>query len=297
MSIESPWRLDGSQALDALPSDFLPPGVAFDENEEEYKAQLRRSRKQLRKLQAKLLAGKQYSVLMVFQALDAAGKDGAIREVLGGLDPGGVAVASFKKPSDEELAHDFLWRTTVALPPRGCITAFNRSYYEEVLVVRVHPQFLDAQFPGGRPDTAKLWPERFAAIRAHERHLLASRTVVLKFWLNVSRGRQARRFLDRLEDPEKHWKFSSRDVLESGLRPAYDEAVLDMLNQTSTPAAPWFCLPADNRWYLRAQIADILCQALQNLPLAYPAEHLPEGEKLDELTRMLSGRVENESAG
>lgn len=294
--IQSPWRVDGTKTFTAPPDVFLPPGEAFDERETHYRKLLRRTRKEIRKRHKILMAGKQFSVLMIFQALDAAGKDGAIREVLKGLDPGGVSVAAFKRPSLEELAHDFLWRTSKELPRRGSITAFNRSYYEEVLAVRVHPEFLDAQFPGGRPDTRQLWKERFASIRAHERHLLASRTVVLKFWLNVSPGRQARRFLDRLEDPAKHWKFSSRDVLESGLRTTYDKALSDLLNNTSTPDSPWFCIPADNRWFLRAHIADLLLQALSNLPLAYPEPELPRGAERHELNRLLSERVENESA-
>lgn len=296
-AIESPWCFDGTRELETVPGVFLPPGEGFDTNEDRYKKHLKNMRKALRKQQSLLFAGKQYSVLMIFQALDAAGKDGAIREVLQGLDPAGVRVAAFKKPSTTELSHDFLWRTSQELPPRGVVTAFNRSYYEEVLAVRVHPEFLDAQFPGGHPELASLWKERFAAIRAHERHLLASNTVVLKFWLNVSPGRQARRFLDRLEDPRKHWKFSSRDVLESGLREHYDEALLDLLRETSRPWAPWYCIPADNRWYLRAHIADILHQALSRLPLSYPAEELPRGEELAQLKDMLESRVKNESAG
>jgi len=298
LKIESPWCIDGTLELTSPPDIYLPPGdQSFDDNEERYKEQLDSTRKKLRKLQRVLFAGKQYSVLMIFQALDAAGKDGAIREVLEGLDPAGVEVAAFKKPSVNELAHDFLWRTSLKLPPRGRIGAFNRSYYEEVLAVRVHPEFLDAQFPGNRPDPESLWEERFSAIRAHERHLLASRTIVLKFWLNVSPGRQARRFLDRLEDPEKHWKFSSRDVLESGLRAQYDEALLQLLNKTSTLYAPWFCVPADNRWYLRAHIADILHQALSQLPLSYPVADLPAADELEEVSGLLQKRVENESAG
>jgi len=279
-SIISPWRIDSSIPLTEAPMQFAPlpgPGSA---KTRDHQVELEETRIQLRLLQKKLIAGKQFSILLVFQALDAAGKDGAIREVLEGLDTGGIRVASFKQPSRTELAHDFLWRTTRELPERGQIGAFNRSYYEEVLTVKVHPEFLEGQYGGKPPDPALMWPARYRAIREFERHLAMSNTLVLKFWLNVSPQRQALRFLDRLEDEKRLWKFSRHDMVESGFRDAYDEALMHMLNETSRPWAPWFCVPADDRWYLRWQISNILLQALQALPLKYP-----EAEPMDQETR------------
>lgn len=277
----TPWFPDPvRKAIEAVRS---PHAVAFDgslsyapdqyaprEEVEDARDRLRASRKALRPLQSALLAGKRFSVLVVFQALDAAGKDGAIREVFQGVNPVGLEVHSFKKPSENELAHDFLWRTASALPPRGLIGIFNRSHYEEVLIVRVHPEYLNAQYAGQPPPQDRLWPARYHAIREHELHIARANTLVLKFWLNVSPRRQARRFLERLEEPRKLWKFSPADVRESESRAAYDEAVMTMFNETSRPWAPWYCIPADDRWYARWQIAETIRQALAALPLDYP---------------------------
>ncbi len=279
--IESPWRIDPASTLTHAPPQFTPPEQPKTAGKTDFRAQLEETRGQLRPLQKKLIASKQFSILLVFQALDAAGKDGAIREVLEGLDTGGIRVASFKKPSNTELAHDFLWRTTCELPERGQIGAFNRSYYEEVLTVRVHPEFLDGQYAGQVPESSLLWPARYRAIREFEKHLAMSNTLVLKFWLNVSPQRQAMRFLDRLEDEKRLWKFSQHDIVESGFREAYDEAVMHMFNETSRAWAPWFCVPADDRWYLRWQISTILLQALQALPLKFP-----DAEKIDKTERL-----------
>ncbi len=277
-AIESPWQIDSSATLQAMPEQFLPPVKAG--TTEDFRHRLEQNRKQMRPLQKKLIAGRQFSILLIFQALDAAGKDGAIREVLSGLDVGSIRVASFKRPSTIELAHDFLWRTSKELPQRGQIGAFNRSYYEEVLAVRVHPEFLDSQYAGHPPASKQLWPARYRAIREFEKHLAMSNTLVLKFWLNVSPERQAMRFLDRLENRKKRWKFSSSDIVESGFRKNYDEAVVQMFNETSRSCAPWFCVPADDRWFLRWQISNILLQAFQALPLYYPAaEELTEEVK------------------
>lgn len=277
-SVESPWRIDSFDPLQTVRGQFAPAGPKNGQSD--YRDQLEQTRTQLRPLQKKLIAGKQFSILLIFQALDAAGKDGAIREVLSGLDVGSVRVASFKRPSSIELAHDFMWRTSKELPERGQIVAFNRSYYEEVLAVRVHPEFLNGQYAGRPPADTLLWPARYRAIREFEKHLAMSNTLVLKFWLNVSPERQAMRFLDRLEDEEKRWKFSSSDIVESGFRNEYDEAVKHMFNETSRPYAPWFCVPADDRWYLRWQISSIVLQALQALPMTYPdPENLNADEK------------------
>jgi PPK2 family polyphosphate:nucleotide phosphotransferase len=273
-AIDSPWRVAYDGGLDRAPQQYAP-----DESVTDARKRLEAARKAIRPFQRMLYAQKRFSVLLVFQALDAAGKDGAIREVFEDLDPVNVEVAAFKQPTKREVRHDFLWRTGLELPQRGDIAVFNRSYYEEVLTVRVHPEFLDGQYAGHAPDPETLWPARYRAIREHERHLAAANTLVLKFWLNVSPATQARRFLDRLDNPEKRWKFSMGDVGESGFRPDYDDAVMHMLNETSRPWAPWFCVPADDRWYLRWQIADIVRQAMSALPLAYPkAEALPDGE-------------------
>lgn len=266
------YRVPFDGSLTSAPGIFSPAGDWDDA-----KDKTRESGKKLRALQEALLASKQFSVLAIFQALDAAGKDGAIREVFKGINPSGLNVTAFKRPSEEEVQHDFLWRTSKALPRDGEIGIFNRSYYEEVLVVRVHPGFLGSQYAGNPPPAESLWPARYQAIREHELHLAQSNTLVLKFWLNVSPQRQARRFIERLEDPEKRWKFSTGDVAESRLRTAYDEAVMHMFNETSRPWAPWFCIPADERWYARWKISKILRQAISALPL-----HYPEGESLSE---------------
>ncbi len=291
-AIRNRWRIESHPGLDQAPQQFLPPQAAADDDDgSSYKSRLTDIRKPLRALQRQLQGGKQYSVLLVFQALDAAGKDGAIREVLQGLDAGGVSVTSFKRPSRVELEHDFLWRTSRALPRRGTIGAFNRSHYEEVLAVKVHPEFLDAQYAGSPPAADTLWPQRYRAIREHERHLASANTVVLKFWLNVSLQRQAERFLERLENPAKHWKFSAHDVFASNHREQYDEALRDLLNETSRPWAPWFCIPADDRWYARWQIADILRQALELLPLRYPPGEDLGAAETEQLKTMLRERV------
>lgn len=237
----------------------------------EAKDSLRSHIREMQELQDLLHAQDRWSLLLVFQAMDAAGKDGTIRAVMSGINPAGCQVYSFKQPSAEELDHDFLWRTAVRLPERGRIGIFNRSYYEEVLVVRVHPGFLDAQRLPRRPATLEeLWEERYASIRDHELHLARNGTVVLKFWLNVSKEEQRRRFLSRLEAPEKNWKFSLGDVRERGHWDRYMEAYQAALNATSRPWAPWYAIPADHKPTMRAAVARIIVQALKGLDLHYP---------------------------
>jgi PPK2 family polyphosphate:nucleotide phosphotransferase len=238
-----------------------------------------------------LYAQDRVSVLLVFQAMDAAGKDSTIRAVMSGINPAGCQVYSFKQPSREELDHDFLWRTTCRLPERGRIGIFNRSYYEEVLVVRVHPGYLDAQRLPHCEDLSSLWPERFEAIAAHELHLAQSGTLVLKFWLNVSREEQSRRFLSRIDEPSKNWKFSARDVDERQHWGAYMEAYEDALNATSRPWAPWYAIPADDKPYMRATVADLVVQNLERLGLSYPTL---DPEALAELVEARA-RLESES--
>ncbi|HXV26362.1 MAG TPA: polyphosphate kinase 2 family protein [Alphaproteobacteria bacterium] len=227
-------------------------------------------RKELSDLQERLYADDRHSVLMVFQAMDAAGKDGTIEHVFSGVNPAGCQVVSFKAPSAEELDHTFLWRVAKALPERGRIGIFNRSHYEEVLVVRVHPEFLEKQrLPAMRVDAA-FWQARCEDINAFERHLDRNGTVVLKFFLHVSREEQRRRFLDRLKDPEKHWKFSYGDLEESRLWDAYMDAYEEMLSRTSTPWAPWHIIPADHKWVMRALVSHVIVSRLQGLGLRFP---------------------------
>jgi PPK2 family polyphosphate:nucleotide phosphotransferase len=236
-----------------------------------HKGKFRRKRtEELNKLQRVLAAGDKHSILLVFQAMDAAGKDSTIRSVMQGVDPSGCQVFSFKKPSSLELDHDFLWRTTCRLPERGRIGIFNRSQYEEVLVVRVHPKILDYQKLPGDIDLASIWDERLSSIRQQEKHLARNGTVILKFWLNVSKDEQKRRFLSRLDEVDKNWKFEPNDVKERRHWDDYMGAYEQALNATSRPWAPWYAIPADDKPYMRARVADIIIGALQSIGLEYP---------------------------
>ncbi len=220
--------------------------------------------------QDKLYAQNQWSVLLVFQAMDAAGKDGTIKHVTSGLNPQGCQVYSFKQPSPEELDHDFLWRTTRCLPERGRIGIFNRSYYEEVLVVRVHPEYLGRQHLPDALIGRKVWDRRLADIANFERYLARNGTLVLKFFLNVSRKEQKRRFMERLDQPEKNWKFSAADVKERAYWNDYMKAYEAAIRATATPDAPWYVVPADNKWFTRLVVAAAIVEAMERLELAYP---------------------------
>ncbi|MDJ0750299.1 MAG: polyphosphate kinase 2 family protein [Woeseiaceae bacterium] len=236
-----------------------------------HKGKHRRNRTEnLNKLQRVLAAGDRHAVLLVFQAMDAAGKDSTIRSVMQGVDPSGCQVYSFKKPSSLELDHDFLWRTTCRLPERGRIGIFNRSQYEEVLVVRVHPKILSYQKLPGELDMDTIWDDRLTSIRQQEEHLARNGTVILKFWLNVSKEEQKRRFLSRLDEAEKNWKFEPKDVVERRYWDDYMAAYEDALNSTSRPWAPWYAIPADDKPYMRARVADIVIETLQSIGLRYP---------------------------
>lgn len=224
----------------------------------------------LNKLQRVLAAGDRHSVLLVFQAMDAAGKDSTIRAVMQGVDPSGCQVFSFKKPSSLELDHDFLWRTTCRLPERGRIGIFNRSQYEEVLVVRVHPKILTYQQLPGEINLDTIWEDRLTSIRQQEEHLARNGTVILKFWLNVSKDEQKRRFLSRLDTPAKNWKFEAGDVVERRYWDDYMAAYEAALNATSRSWAPWYAIPADDKSYMRARVADIIIETLQSIGLNYP---------------------------
>ncbi len=228
------------------------------------------SRKELEAAQELLYASDTYAVLAIFQGMDAAGKDGCIKHVMSGVNPQGVQVYSFKQPSREELDHTFLWRCQKVMPERGRIGIFNRSYYEEVLVVRVHPELLDYQRLPPGPRDQSFWDARFEDINAQELHLVRNGTIVLKFFLNLSKEEQKQRFMDRLDEPDKNWKFSAGDVEERGYWDQYMAAFEDMLTHTSTEYAPWYAIPADNKWASRTLVADIIVNAIQSLGLEYP---------------------------
>ena len=254
---------------------------------------LEENRKQLDAAQELLYASDTHSVLLIFQAMDAAGKDGTIRHVMSGVNPQGCQVFSFKKPSTEELDHNFLWRYMKSLPERGRIGIFNRSYYEDVLVVKVHPEWLGPGAPA-EPDK-KFWEGRYEDINNFEKHLSRNGTLVLKFFLHLSKEEQKKRFLERLTNPEKHWKFSEADLAEREHWKEYRKAFEEALTATSTKRAPWYVIPADRKYVARALVADIVAMAIQNLGLEYPnvseaqmaklaaaREHLEKGKKDEE---------------
>jgi PPK2 family polyphosphate:nucleotide phosphotransferase len=242
----------------------------------------------LAEAQELLYADDRYAVLLVLQAMDAAGKDGTIKHVMSGVNPQGCQVFSFKKPSAEELDHNFLWRYMRCLPERGRIGIFNRSYYEDVLVVKVHPEILDHQrLPAGKRGK-KFWNGRYKDINAFERHLVRNGTVVLKFFLNVSKDEQKRRFLERLDRPEKNWKFSPSDLAERDYWDDYQKAYEDALSATSTEWAPWYVVPADNKWVSRAVVADVITTAVRDLGLSYPEVTADQRKLLDVARQKLS---------
>jgi PPK2 family polyphosphate:nucleotide phosphotransferase len=234
----------------------------------------------LGELQDMLYAQDRWAVLLIFQGMDAAGKDSAIKHVMSGVNPQGCQVYSFKAPSDEELDHDFLWRCIIRLPERGRIGIFNRSYYEETLVVRVHREFLEKQKLPPELVTKDIWEERFQDIRNIERYLTRNGVVIRKFFLHVSKEEQKKRFLERIEEPEKHWKFSADDIREREYWDDYMEAYEDMIQNTATKHAPWYAVPADNKWFTRLIVAAAVIEALSSLDLHYPKV---SKEKLKEL--------------
>jgi len=231
---------------------------------------LQKNREELAEAQELLYASDTYSVLLIFQAMDAAGKDGTIRHVMSGVNPQGCQVFSFKKPSDEDLDHNFLWRYAKCLPERGRIGIFNRSYYEEVLVVKVHPELLERQkLPSGKRDD-DFWQDRYKDINNFEKHLTRNGTLILKFFLHVSKEEQKRRFMERLENPKKHWKFSAADLAERAFWKDYRQAFEDAIAATSTKSAPWYIIPADRKYVARALVADIITSGIMDLNLKYP---------------------------
>ena len=250
--------------------DYDPGFTSHYKTNEEASDKLLEDIGRLGKYQSILYAENTYALLVILQAMDTAGKDGTIRHVMSGVNPQGTQVHSFKAPSTEELDHDFLWRCEKALPPRGGIAIFNRSYYEEVLVVRVHPKTLDSQrLPPGAHGKG-IWKRRFDEINHFEEHLVRNGTVILKFFLNLSKDEQKRRLLARIDTPEKNWKFSLADLNERGHWNDYMDAYEETLNHTSTKCAPWYIIPADNKWFTRTVVADVIVEKLRSLRLSYP---------------------------
>jgi PPK2 family polyphosphate:nucleotide phosphotransferase len=247
-----------------------PDDRAGYESEEHAGDTLAKGIARLAELQDMLYAQDRWAILIVIQAMDAAGKDSVIKHVMSGVNPQGCQVTSFKAPSAEELHHDYLWRVTKSLPENGRIGIFNRSYYEEVLVVRVHPEILAAQKLPPSLVTKNIWQERFKDMRAFEKHLTRNGVVIRKFFLHVSKAEQKRRFLSRLDEPEKNWKFSIGDAAERSHWKAYMSAYEDMIRNTSTPEAPWYVVPADHKWFTHAVVAGAIVHALEGLHLAYP---------------------------
>ncbi|MDZ4831076.1 MAG: polyphosphate kinase 2 family protein [Phycisphaerae bacterium] len=265
-----PYRIENGDRFKLKNFDPADTSGFGDEGKPEATELLRGSTELLAKYQDKLYADDRWSLLLIFQAMDAAGKDGAIKHVMSGVNPQGCQVTSFKAPSAEEIDHDFLWRCNRALPERGRIGIFNRSYYEEVLVVRVHPEILAKQrLPEGCV-TGDIWKDRYKSIRQFENHLTRNGTIVRKFFLYVSKGEQKKRFLQRLDDPEKNWKFSAADVAERGFFDGYMQAYDDVIRETSTEEAPWFVVPADNKWFTRLVVGAAIVEALDSLKLQYP---------------------------
>ncbi len=231
-------------------------------------AELEKAVEKISDLQQLFYADGRFSLLLIFQGMDAAGKDSIVRQVMKATDPGGCHAHYFKKPSEEELSHDFLWRCQDKLPRKGHINVFNRSYYEEVLIVKVHPELLAPQ--GIREASECLWAQRYESIRQFEQHLFNNGTLVLKFWLNLSKDEQKERFLKRLEHPHKHWKFALADVQERAHWDAYEQAYATMLEETSRPWAPWYAIPADKKYFAKYAIAHIIIETLESLSLRYP---------------------------
>ena len=269
--------------------DHDPGFTGRFESKEDGKRHLEKGLEKLRDLQERLYAQDQWAVLLIFQAMDAAGKDSVIEHVMSGVNPQGCQVYSFKQPSSEELDHDFLWRTTRCLPERGRIGVFNRSYYEEVLVVRVHPQILAKQKLPATLVTDRIWKERYEDIGAFERYLSRNGTVIRKFFLNVSKDEQRQRFLARLDQPEKNWKFAAADVQERQHWDDYMKAYEKMIEATTSDEAPWFVIPADHKWFTRLAVADAIVETLEGLDLHFPEVSEAQRQELQRARALLEG--------
>jgi len=267
--------------------DFDPADTGKIASEDEAKDLLAEGIQSMSDLQEKLYAQDRWGLLLMFQAMDAAGKDGAIKHVMSGINPQGCEVTSFKTPSSEELNHDYLWRSMCKIPERGRIGIFNRSYYEEVLVVRVHPEVLKAERIPPTLVTKQIWDERYDDIRRYERYLTRNGLVICKFFLHLSKKEQKKRFLARLDHPDKNWKFSAADVKERGYWDEYQSAYEDLIKQTATPYAPWYVVPADNKWFTRVVVAGAIVDALEGLQLSYPKLTAAQKRDMAEAQRKL----------
>jgi PPK2 family polyphosphate:nucleotide phosphotransferase len=285
-----PYRIEQGRKFRL--KDHDPANTAELHSQERAQELLAKGGARMSELQDKLYAQNRWGLLLIFQAMDAAGKDGVIKHVMSGVNPQGCQVYSFKTPSEEELDHDYLWRNVKCLPERGRIGIFNRSYYEEVLIVRVHPEILaNERIPA--PLVAKnIWDERFEDICSFERYLFRNGFVVRKFFLNVSKKEQKKRFLDRLQQPEKNWKFSAADLHEREHWDDYMSAYEEMIANTSTPHAPWFIIPADNKWFTRLAVAAAIVDTLDGLNLAYPTV---DPQKRKELAAAKKALLKNKS--
>ena len=272
-------------------SDF-DPSFTGKLSKQDAKDQLAQDIEKLSELQSMLYAQDRYSILIIFQAMDAAGKDGTIKHVMSGINPQGCQVFSFKQPSAEELDHDYLWRINRCLPERGRIGIFNRSHYEDVLIAKVHPEIiLSGKLPG--IETVKdidpdFWKRRYRQINDFERYLTENGTVILKFFLNVSKAEQKKRFMERLDDKAKNWKFSSADVKERQFWDEYMKAYANVLTETSTELAPWYVIPADNKWFMRYAVGRIICDRMKQLDLHYPKLSEEGLRKLEECKKSVS---------
>src|SRR5215467_3368174 len=277
--------------------DFDPADTGGIHSREKAEELLQKDIAELADLQDKLYAQDQWALLLIFQAMDAAGKDGAIKHVMSGVNPQGVQVYSFKQPSAEELNHDFMWRAARCLPERGRIGIFNRSYYEEVLVVRVHQEFVTKQHLPPQLVTKKIWEERMKDICHYEHYLSRNGIVVRKFFLNVSREEQKRRFLKRLDEPGKNWKFSEADVRERQRWDDYMEAYENMIQHTATPYAPWYVVPADHKWFTRLVVGSAIVETLKELKLEYPKVDPARHKKLEAARTVLEAEDSRKKKG
>jgi len=275
-----PYRIGNGKKFRLTDVDPRDTGELKSEDKPRAKEALQSGVQTLAELQDVLYAQDRWSVLLIFQAMDAAGKDGAIKHVMSGVNPQGCQVTSFKTPTSEDLNHDYLWRCMKALPERGRIGIFNRSYYEETLVVRVHPEFLSGQRLPKECFTKNIWEGRFQDIRSFERYLTRNGTVVRKFFLHVSRKEQQKRFLERLDNPDKNWKFSANDAKERGFWDKYMEAYEETIRETTTEDSPWYVVPADNKWFTRVVVAAAVIDALASLDLGYPKVDVAKQEEL-----------------
>ena len=267
--------------------DFDPADTGDWDSKDQAEEKVQQDIAKMADLQAKLYAQDRWSLLLIFQALDAAGKDGTIKHVMSGVNPEGCQVYSFKTPSATELQHDFLWRTTRDLPERGHIGIFNRSYYEEVLVVRVHPELLKSENLPPELITKDIWKERFEDIHCFERHMARNGTVIRKFFLHLSKKEQKRRFLARLDEPEKHWKFSAGDIHEREYWDDYQKAFEEMIRNTARKHAPWYVVPADNKWFTHLVVAAAIVETLEDLRLSYPKVDAAKRKELEEARKTL----------